>query len=622
MTISSSLNAGVAGLQANATRLASISDNIANSSTYGYKRVQTDFQSLVTSANGVKYSAGGVRAMTTRQVDANGSLVSTSNATDLAVRGRGMLPVAQMTEVTAGGDTNMLLTKTASFTTDSNGFLTTSSGLVLMGWPAAADGSIGTYSRDTDVGLEPVRINVNQLTGEPTTSMTLGVNLPATETEAGASGSSEQLAVEYYGNLGTSESINVTFTPTVPATGLSNEWTVQMTDSSDPATVIGEYVLTFSDARADGGTLINVATVTGGAYDPAAGTFIVTVPGGPIEIDIGVVNASTTMTQLSDTFAPINISKDGAPVGNMVTVNVDANGFVQATYDTGTTRTIYQVPLVDLPNPNGMISLDDQTYQPSLESGSFFLWNASEGPTGNIQSFAREESSTDVAEELTSMIQTQRAYSSNAKVIQTVELSLAELISLPVEIALCVSARLLLMDFRVCRATIALLFVIMLDMKHVPFLFGALRRLTSRCFGTGGCHSDRATCGQRGLYPPDRCAIRDRMHRQSALIGLNERLSRDTAVRGILFNCPRLCGSRWRIDGAFPSGTLFQMIFHRRFHALPTPPGIIRIQCRSHLTQGGKTRRHRPDSIQGTIQKQLVAFQLFFDRADHVAVPA
>ncbi|MEO0866460.1 MAG: flagellar hook-basal body complex protein, partial [Pseudomonadota bacterium] len=93
MTISSSLNAGVAGLQSNATRLASISDNIANSSTYGYKRVQTDFQSLVISSNGGSYSAGGVRATTSRLIDQSGSLVTTSNATDLAVRGRGMLPV-------------------------------------------------------------------------------------------------------------------------------------------------------------------------------------------------------------------------------------------------------------------------------------------------------------------------------------------------------------------------------------------------------------------------------------------------------------------------------------------------------------------------------------------------
>lgn len=59
MSISSSLNAGVAGLQSNATRLASISDNISNSSTYGYKRVTTDFESIVISSSGGSYSAGG-----------------------------------------------------------------------------------------------------------------------------------------------------------------------------------------------------------------------------------------------------------------------------------------------------------------------------------------------------------------------------------------------------------------------------------------------------------------------------------------------------------------------------------------------------------------------------------
>ena len=106
--------------------------------------------------------------------------------------------------------------------------------------------------------------------------------------------------------------------------------------------------------------------------------------------------------------------------------SVDENGFVRATFDTGASRVIYQVPLVDLPNPNGMISLDQQTYRPSPDSGSFFLWNAGDGPTGDMVSFARQESATDVAGELTDMIQTQRAYSSNAKVIQTVDEMLQE----------------------------------------------------------------------------------------------------------------------------------------------------------------------------------------------------
>jgi flagellar hook protein FlgE len=430
MTISSSLNAGVAGLQSNATRLASISDNIANSSTYGYKRVNTDFQSMVISSTGGSYSAGGVRATTQKLIDQRGPLVSTSNATDLAVRGRGMLPVAQGAEVEVGNGANqMFLTTTGSFRTDAEGYMRSQSGLVLLGWPALADGTIPTYPRDTSDGLEPIQINVNQFSGEPTTRISLGINLPATETEIDSTGVTRNTSVEYFDNLGTSESVAIAFTPTVPATGSSNEWTMTLTDSASPGTIIGEYTLTFNDTRTAGGTLAGVADAVGsvgGTYDPLTGSIIVQVDGGPMEIDIGGIGESDGLTQVSDDFAPVSISKDGSPVGNMTSVEVDANGYFHAFFDTGITRTIYQVPLVDLPNYNGMVALDNQTYLPSPESGSYFLWDAGDGPTGDIVAFAREESATDVAGELTAMIQTQRAYSSNAKVIQTVDEMLQE----------------------------------------------------------------------------------------------------------------------------------------------------------------------------------------------------
>ena len=99
---------------------------------------------------------------------------------------------------------------------------------------------------------------------------------------------------------------------------------------------------------------------------------------------------------------------------------------LRATYDTGFVRTLYQIPLVDVPNLNGLTALNSQTYQVSTTSGSFFLWDAGDGPTGSIAGYAREGSTTDVAAELTDLIQTQRAYSSNAKVIQTVDEMLQE----------------------------------------------------------------------------------------------------------------------------------------------------------------------------------------------------
>lgn len=424
MSISSSLNAGVAGLQTNAQRLASISDNIANSSTFGYKRVETDFESMVLSSGGGSYAAGGVRANTQRLIEELGTLISTSNATDLAVRGGGMLPVAQAAQVqTAGADAPMYLTTTGSFRTDAEGYLTSQSGLVLMGWPASSDGSIPPYPRDTADGLEPIRINTGQLAGNPTTSVSLGINLPATETEDDSPGLTEQLSIEYFDNLGTSQSISVTFTPTVPAPGsaATNTWTMEMFDSTNPTVPIGQYELEFTDARVGGGSLANVTPFgASGPYDDVTGLQTVNVAAGSIEIDIGALGDTEGLSQLSYNFAPISIVKDGSAIGNFVGVDVDANGFVRATFDTGEIRTIYQIPLINVPNPNGLQAFDSQTYLPSRQSGSFFLWDAGDGPTGDIVSFAREESTTDVAGELTDMIKTQRAYSSNAKVIQTV----------------------------------------------------------------------------------------------------------------------------------------------------------------------------------------------------------
>ncbi len=426
MTISSSLNAGVAGLSVNASRLATISDNIANSGTYGYKRAVADFQSMVINQSQGNYSAGGVRVTTGRMVDQRGTLITTDNPTDLAVGGRGMLPVTSVTALGGDNAPPIMLTTTGSFRPDADGVLRNDAGLVLMGWPAEADGTVATFPRDSFTGLEPIHINTNQFSGDPTTRMELSVNLPATSTEAGANGDSFTMSAEYFDNLGKSQSLDITFTPTVPTTGASHEWTMVIQDSASGATPIAEYTLTFDDARGNGGNLATVVAVTGNAYDPATGNVTLDVAGGPIAFSIGQPGDPSGLTQLSDTFARAPVLKNGSPVGNLTTVEVDSNGFVNAIYDSGFTRTIYQVPIVDVPNPNGLISLDYQTYQVSAESGPFFLWDAGEGPAGDIVGFAREESATDVAAELTQLIQTQRAYSSNAKVIQTVDEMLQE----------------------------------------------------------------------------------------------------------------------------------------------------------------------------------------------------
>jgi flagellar hook protein FlgE len=220
----------------------------------------------------------------------------------------------------------------------------------------------------------------------------------------------------------------MTFTPQPPVAPAlaSNTWVLDITDSASAGALIASYELVFNTGAADGGTLASVTALVGAPYDGPAGTLPLTVAGATITMEIGKLGQPNGMTQLDSTFAPTALAKDGSAVGNLLGVEIETGGIVRAVYDSGFTRPIFQVPIIDVRNPNGLKAGDNQTYFVSPDSGEMFLWDAGTGPVGETVGFAREASTTDVAQELTQLIQTQRAYSSNAKVIQTVDEMLQE----------------------------------------------------------------------------------------------------------------------------------------------------------------------------------------------------
>jgi len=374
------------------------------------------------------YAAGGVQVNTFKDVSETGSLISTGSATDIAVSGRGLFPVTDNSGLIAlPSERKLLLTPTGSFYSDQNGNLRTQSGLFLLGWPADATGNIGSVSRNSGVNLEPVNVATSQFTATPTSRIDLGINIPADATRAGSTGGAYTLPVEYFDNLGRAQTLTFQFTPTVPAIGASNQWTVEIQDSADTVnTSVGDLDIVFTDNATSGGRISTVAATNGAAYDTATGVVSLTLPHGPVEIFIGRPNDSAGITQLAAPFAPTSVQKDGAPIGDLQSVEVDEQGFVQAIYDSGFRRTLYQIPVGDVPNMNGLKSLDSQAYTVSATSGNLYLWDANTGPVGGISGYALMESTTDIAAELTDLIETQRAYSSNAKIIQTVDEMLQE----------------------------------------------------------------------------------------------------------------------------------------------------------------------------------------------------
>lgn len=451
MTISSSLNAGIQGLSVNSTRLGTIANNIANSDTYGYKRAETDFLSLVIDGSSASFSAGGVRVIPGRDVDEQGSLISTGRSTDIAISGRGFLPVTE--EVSIGDDNqSLLLTPTGSFQPDQNGILKTPGGLVLLGWPSGANGDIGAVTRQGVADLRPVQISTSQFESSPTQNVNLGVNLPANDVISGADGNGHDLTVEYFDNLGRVQVLTIRFAPNVPAVGdpPTNAWSVEVYDNSNGTeALVANFSANFLDTRGNGGALNAITNVVGyqlnadgtplldgggnpvvdttlPGYDASTGNVSINLPSGRINLNVGRSGTLTGLTQFAAEFAPGNLAKDGAAIGDLAGVELDSLGNLQAVYDTGFRQTLYQIPVADVPNPNGLQARNAQAFQLSQASGDVYLWDAGTGPVGETIGFSLMESTTDIASELTAMIETQRAYSSNAKIIQVVDEILQE----------------------------------------------------------------------------------------------------------------------------------------------------------------------------------------------------
>lgn len=149
--------------------------------------------------------------------------------------------------------------------------------------------------------------------------------------------------------------------------------------------------------------------------------------GNNIAIKMGNVGTSDGFTQLSGGFTTSYIKQDGAKFGNYSGVDIDANGIVTAVFDNGETRPIAILPLATFSNPNGMSSLTGNVWIATDESGQAMLKQAGDNGAGEITSYSLEDSTVDLANELSNMVVVQRAYSASTKIITTADEMLDEL---------------------------------------------------------------------------------------------------------------------------------------------------------------------------------------------------
>ncbi len=223
-----------------------------------------------------------------------------------------------------------------------------------------------------------MQINRSAVAALPTSTIDLNANLPATETQAGSAGTALPVTVEYFDNLGASQTLAMSFTPTVPPVGSpqTNTWTLEIVDQASGLSA-GTYEIVFSDTPPTAGLPASVTqTVPGTAptstvYDAATGVVTLDLGAQTIEIGIGstVPGGPQHLSQLASTFSPVGVTKDGNPAGTFTGVTIDEKGFMYASYSSGFNRVIYQVPVVDVPNFNGLRVLDNQTFALSRDLG-------------------------------------------------------------------------------------------------------------------------------------------------------------------------------------------------------------------------------------------------------------
>jgi flagellar hook protein FlgE len=140
----------------------------------------------------------------------------------------------------------------------------------------------------------------------------------------------------------------------------------------------------------------------------------------------GTVGATTIglsdgLSQFDSAYNVNFANQNGAPVGQLVSVAVDQEGIVSATYSNGQTQRLFKLPLASFANPNGLDARSGNIFTQNRASGEVNLREAGTNGTGTIVSAALEQSNVDLAEQLTDIIVAQRSYQANTKVITTAD---------------------------------------------------------------------------------------------------------------------------------------------------------------------------------------------------------
>jgi flagellar hook protein FlgE len=427
LSLYSALYAGVSGLSAQASAMATVADNITNINTVGYKGVEAQFRTMVTDGRAKSaYSAGGVSAAPISMVSKQGLLQASGSSTDLAIDGGGFF----VTRATSDSTGDVAYTRAGAFRPDEEGFLRNPAGLYLYGW--RLDASSNYTNTGSVEALEPVRVSDLIGTASPTTRIQARMNLQSsTDTFTGTYAAGDMAAgtvtpqftrsFDVSDSQGGTHRVTMGFIKTGANTWQSEVFASPASDVTATGGVLASGTVKFNPD----GSLDRSGSSTA-LFDPLNVSWTNSAGSVPITLSLGSDDGIDGITQFGTESSLISSNVDGGMLGNLSSVEISKEGTVNAIFSDGSTRAVFQLPIATFQNPDGLTRLSGNAYTISRASGGMTLNAPGQLGAGAIASNSLEASTVDLAGEFTNMIRFQRAYSASSKIITTVDDMLRE----------------------------------------------------------------------------------------------------------------------------------------------------------------------------------------------------
>lgn len=399
----------LSGLKGAQTELATVSNNIANVSSYGFKKSRTEFGDIVSSS---RTTAGqGARLKGIEQQFGQGGFEASSRELDLAIAGNGFFVTRD--ELTGG---STLFSRNGAFSLDANRYLVDSNGGYVQVLPVDPEGNATATSLAAATNLQ-----VPEVSGvsRATSVIDLAVSLPASA-ELPASRPVYSAANPYaFDRLDPNSYNHSVQTSVLDSAGKSIPSTLYFIRTGNGTPSVWEARLFVGDQEASTTPLTLEFDGTGTRTSPTGPiAYAAVTPTGAaapisLSLDLGATNQAT------GPFTLRSIEQDGFAAGKLSDVSVTEDGLVTATYSNGETRAVGKLALASFSNPAGLKQRGDARWSVTGDSGQAVVGEPGGDGFGRIQTGALERANVDITEELVALISAQRNFQANAKAIDT-----------------------------------------------------------------------------------------------------------------------------------------------------------------------------------------------------------